>query len=305
MQYTIQTRKLFTKGRDIKMNTLLKKNELLSAVVYVDYENIFELLKSYGKDPLEIDFFKMIQERLEGIGLQVIDFIIYANFSKKPISEHQQILRGLGFSTCHASNCGKNSSDLELMADALRELYENNRISVFVIISSDRDIIPLLKAIGYKNKISYVISTKNGFNQVVIKYATFHEYIEDIFNLPPPEPEIAGQNPVNDVIADIPATMNKESVKHALELAKLFYESRIWIRSSFLGKPVSLKGYMDVVCRVAGRSQDKIFEEFKLAHQLQFIQIYEDPQKGLCLREGALKDQVIGGSGIKWCEKSI
>lgn len=89
----------------------------------------------------------------------------------------------MGLQTRHASNDGKNSGDLELTVDALRVLYKNSNINFFVIISSDRDIIPLLKAIKYENKTSYVLSTQNGFNKTVAEYADFHEYIEEIFNL--------------------------------------------------------------------------------------------------------------------------
>jgi hypothetical protein len=34
-------------------------------MVYVDFENIFEILKKYGKDPLEMNFFKVIHEKLK------------------------------------------------------------------------------------------------------------------------------------------------------------------------------------------------------------------------------------------------
>jgi len=33
--------------------------DCINANIYVDYENIVELLKRYGKNPLEIDFFQL------------------------------------------------------------------------------------------------------------------------------------------------------------------------------------------------------------------------------------------------------
>jgi uncharacterized LabA/DUF88 family protein len=122
----------------------------IASVVYVDYENIHETLKHYQKDPFEMEFFQTIQKKLASAGLNVIDFIVYSNFAKKTLTpEHQTTLRSIGLQTRPASNNGKSSGDLELTVDVLRVLYKNPEVNVFVIISSDRDIIPLLKAIKY------------------------------------------------------------------------------------------------------------------------------------------------------------
>jgi uncharacterized LabA/DUF88 family protein len=162
------------------LSILQTKNSPLRAIIYANYENILELLKNYGKNPLEIDFFRVIQDRLAAAGLKVIDFIVYGNFEKRSSSgDHQSILQGMGLQTRHVSDNRKNSGDLELTVDALKDLYKNSNIDIFIIISSGRDIIPLLKTIKYKNKLSYVISTQNRFNQTVAQYTDFHEYIED------------------------------------------------------------------------------------------------------------------------------
>jgi uncharacterized LabA/DUF88 family protein len=256
-------------------------------MVYIDFENIFEILKKYGKDPLEMNFFKVIHEKLKVEGLKIIDFIIYDNFEKNSRNIKQQtFLRAMGFQTRHSSNNGKNASDLELMADALKDLYENPSIDVFVIISSDRDIIPLLKAINYKNKISYVISTTNGFNQVVIRHTTFHEYIESIFKLTPPDEAINNQDALLELIKIDPATVSLAKIRRAREVARYFYKSHIWTQASLLGKPINLKGYLDVVIRAVKRSPADILDDFKLAHCLKYIAIYQDPARGLCLKEG-------------------
>lgn len=270
-------------------------------MVYVDYENILELLKVYGKDPLEIDFFRVIQSRLAGAGVKIIDILVYGNFEKKTAGGSQQtFLRAMGFQTRHASNNGKNSGDLELTVDALRDLYKNPNIDIFVIISSDRDIIPLLKTIKYENKLSYVYSTRNGFNQIVAKYADFHEYIEAIFQLVLPEPAPVFQNTAGDLAFGLTAglsdidltTATREHIERAREVAHYFYHSHIWAKSSILGKPVSLKGYLDVVARVVKRSPESVLNDFKLAHSLKLITIYRDPERGLCLKEGEQMENI-------------
>jgi hypothetical protein len=271
----------------VKLNSFQIKNSQRSAMVYVDYENIGELLKVYGKDPLELDFFRVIQGRLGAAGFKVMDFIVYGNFERKSAGgNHQSILRGMGLQTRHASNNGKNSGDLELTVDALKDLYRNPNIDVFVIISSDRDIIPLLKAIKYEDKLSYVFSTRNGFNQIVAKYGDFHEYIEDVFGLAPADQATVTPDEAGPWIGTDPAAASPEKIQRAREVCRFFYMSRIWAASSLLGKPVTLKGYADVVARVVNRSPEDVLADFQLAHRLKYIAIYRNPERGLCLKAG-------------------
>jgi uncharacterized LabA/DUF88 family protein len=256
-------------------------------MVYVDFENISELLKKSGHDPLEMNFFKVIPEKLKTAGLNIIDIIVFDNFEKNTLNGKQQtLLRAMGFQTRHASNNGKNSSDLELTVNALRDLFRNPNIDVFVIASSDRDIIPLLKEIKYENKLSFIITTRNGFNPTVIKYADSHEYIEDIFKLTPTDEAIVNQDALLELIKIDPATIGLAKIRRAREVARYFYKSHIWTQAALLGKPVNFKGYLDVVARVVKRSSDDILNDFKLAHCLKYIAIYQDPARGLCLKEG-------------------
>lgn len=268
----------------------------MNAVVYTDYENILELLKEFGQDPLKMNFFKIIQDKLAADGLNIVDFIVYGNFEKKASNcKNQTYLRSLGLQTRHACNGGKNSGDLELTVDVLKSLYKNHNINIFVLISSERDIIPLLKAIKYENKLSYVISTQNGFNQTVAKYADFHDYIEDIFHLDPPDPAAVRQDATEIIIKmdDIDMkTVNPVDIGRAQEVARYFYQSNIWKRASALGEPISLKGYLDVISRVVHRFRGDILDDFKLAHRLKYVTIYQDPKRGLCLKQGARIDMI-------------
>jgi uncharacterized LabA/DUF88 family protein len=269
-------------------------NQPNTAVVYVDYENIFEILKQYGKDLLEMDFFRVIQENLKAKGLNIIDIIVFGNFDKKLINSKQQTaLRAMGLETRQASNNGKNCGDLELTVNVLRDLYKNPNINVFVVISSDRDFIPLLKEIRYENKLAYVISTRRGFNQTVAEYASIHEYIEDIFSLNPLDSAIINQDPSEASTAIDLLTVGPEKIARAREVAYYFYQSHIWKQAFIFGTPVSLKGYLDVLIKVIKRSADDILEDFKLAHCLKYVTIYQDSIRGLCVKEGERRKRVI------------
>ncbi|MGE5558602.1 MAG: NYN domain-containing protein [Bacillota bacterium] len=263
------------------------KNSHANAAVYMDYDNILELLRKYDLNPMQIDFFPVILKKLkEEHQLNIIDFIVYSNFEKAPfLNKHQTIIQGLGLETRHSSNNGKNSGDLEMTVDALRTLYKNPSISIFVLISSDRDIIPLIKAIKYENKISYVLSTRTGFNQVVARYADHHEYIEDIFNLTRPAP--AGIKDSQKVELEINnVSITREDIEKAKQVSRMFLDSKVRKSSLETGEAVSLTGYTNILSKSINRFPAEIINDFKLAHHLGYITIYRNTKKGLCIKDG-------------------
>ena len=278
----------------MKTQIAQQKNKLLNATIYVDYENIFELLKRYGVNPLEMDFFPVIFDKFRNnYHLNVIDCILYCNFEKKPFQgRHQTILQNLGLQTRHSASNGKNCSDLMLTVDTLTTLYKNPNIDVFVIISSDRDIIPLLKAIKYENKFACVISTNYGFNPVVSRYADYHEYIEDIFNLTP-EMLSCVEDPRPEAFF-VHSDFSNHDIENAKEVSRLLYSSDIWKRFETDGNPITLKGYISIICKKIARDGSQIVKDFELADHLKYITIYKDENRGFCLKRGDKHAEITG-----------
>lgn len=273
------------------------KNQV-NAAIYVDYENIQELLHKYRINLLEIDFFPVILNRFREIyHLNIVECIVYGNFEKKGFPGKQQtILQNLGLETRHSSRNGKNCSDLMLTVDALTTLYKNPNIQAFVIISSDRDMIPLIGAIKYENKFAYMLSTKCGFNPGVSYYPDRHEYIEDIFHLTPElmASEIDGR--LDMVDRD---SLNTNAIEKAKEVSKLFYHSNVWKVYSEAGEPITLKGYISIISKKVRRNDIQIMDDFKLAHRFKYITIYKDENRGLCLTKGENYREVLANqSGI-------
>lgn len=247
--------------------------ETRHANIYVDYENICSLLEAYQTNPLTLQFFPVILERLKKGNLSVIDCIAYCNFEKKSFSGNTQTaLQELGIQTRHCANGTKNCSDLLLTVDALLALTRYPNISVFVIVSSDRDMIPLINAIKADGKFAYLISTKRGFNRVVASHADYHEYIEDIFDLKLPHEQV---EPVYESDAD-----------KAKEVSRYLYCSNIWRKHEKTGEPVTLKGYAMIISNAVNRLPSQVIQDFQLADFFGFVKIYNDHFKGLCLKRG-------------------
>jgi len=270
-----------------------EKDRYLNTSVFVDYENLFEKLEEYDTTPLLIDFFKVIKLRLrEKHNLNVIDFVAYCNFEKNKLfqASHQTALQSFGIQTRHTSNNGKNSADLELTVDALKTLYKNSNIEVFVIISNDRDNIPLIKTIKGENKIAYVISTKNGFNTIVCEYADFHEYIEDIFNL---DISILDKNKEKIIAVDETIVQKEDNIARAKEVSKLYYSSTPYKAYHDNGNSVGVKGYISAAIKKLNRTYEEVLNDFKVANNLKYVELYhDDTVNELSIRDGENKSKI-------------
>ena len=76
-----------------------------------------------------------------------------------------------------------------------------------------------------------------------MKFATFHEYLENLFDLGEPEPPVTVNLNLIETAAIDPLTIDPEKIERAREVANYFYKSKIWQKSLIGGNPVRLKGY--------------------------------------------------------------
>lgn len=272
--------------KDIKYN----KEKRINTCVYVDYENVTKQLKSYGVTPAGINFFQEIRSHLERMNLNIVDFCVYANYDDGEFTKGrcQTELQALGLQTRHTSNKGKNAGDLEMTVDALRVLYKNDYIEAFVIISCDRDFIPLIKAIKSENKIAYVISTQVGFNSIVATYADAHEYIEKIF-----KSEIDKSKIANEVVVK---SLENETIdfRSIQKICKLFYGSNAYTNlRDGKSAEIILSKYSTNISRMLKITPKEVKELFNKASELEYICIYKNENKANCLKEGKNKDEIL------------
>lgn len=265
------------------MTGMIHHHTDLFANVYIDYENVWALLQRYGTDPMALDFFSVILDRLKkNCNLNIVDCIAYCNFERRSFNGRiQTAIQQFGVQTRHSANSTKNCSDLQLTVDALLALSKSPHLMVFVIISSDRDMIPLLKAIKSENKSTFLISTRLGFNRIVAEYADHHEYLEDIFDL---VPEMLTANEALDY---------QSSIENAREVAIWLFKSNIWKECEKSGAPVTLKGYVIVISKAVNRYPSQIVVDFRLASELGYVEIVNDFKKGDCLKRGKNYQKVL------------
>ncbi|MGI2295938.1 NYN domain-containing protein [Paenibacillus sp. GXUN7292] len=152
--------------------------------VYIDYENVhFNFINNY-KNIFEVEFFPKLKKFLEDKGYSIIETIAYSNFDLKDMrnSFHQTKLHQFGVETKHTSNNGKNCADIQITVDAMNEVFQNNLIDGFVIISDDKDLTPLIKSIKKKKGFVHLITSLTQ-NSNLLATPTDHSTIDEILQV--------------------------------------------------------------------------------------------------------------------------
>lgn len=240
-----------------------------NAVIFVDFENIRRIISNgYNVDIVNPNFFYRLNEYLAR-DYRIINTIIYDNFDRE--SGLQRLLKPNGYD-CRQSSCnGKNAADIEITVDIVCTLYKNPGIKAYVLITSDRDIVPVLKEIKREGKISHLISSAIRFNKDTIAYADKHTYLEEIFS---------NFRLFNNKIGLGSQGALAELAHH---VSVLFYQSQIY-KDSIHKEPISLPGYIKALEKTLTYDSVTILDAFKLAGQLGLVEIYQDREKGMCIR---------------------
>ncbi|WP_369902394.1 NYN domain-containing protein [Bacillus manliponensis] len=276
------------------LEEVIEKKSKLKAIVYIDYDNVLERFSSLNVTVEQLNFFETLKEEFEKRGVYISDIIAYANFEKSELFSvsHQTQLQRKGIQTRHCSNDGKNAGDLEMAVDTIVELYKNPTIQAFIIVSNDRDLIPLLKAIKKEDKLAIYSCSKKGLNGMVSNYADFTLYFEDIFELPERNgTEGTAIERANNIDVE---RLNDTDKENAKKVAELLYKSRLW--TSYQGdhnQVIKLQGYALQVAKILSVLKNDAIKYYEIAHKLEFVELYVDAEtEQVCIRDGAKKDEI-------------
>ena len=127
----------------------------MNAAVYVDFENLYHSLKSRSEQTglrtreICLQILDGLLSRLREAEQPVVLGRSYAAFDTYPGSElaHDLALMGLDPQYVLSGHSGKNSADVQLALDVARILYRRADIELIVIVSGDRDFIPLARLV--------------------------------------------------------------------------------------------------------------------------------------------------------------
>lgn len=162
----------------VSMGELMNYN----VAVFIDYENVYKTLRANHSNLLRLGFFEKIRLYYKHNNRRIVKIACYCNFDNSDLyeSHHQSILQSYGVETIHTSNQGKNYADMQITIDVLNSMYLNNNIDEFVIISNDKDMIPLLNTVrANKRKVS-IVTIGDDYNSAIAYFADDHITLETI-----------------------------------------------------------------------------------------------------------------------------
>lgn len=160
-------------------------NKLYNVAIYIDYENVYKTLLYQYKNLLRLGFFEKLSKWCKNRNLRIVKIIAYCNFDNRDLMEsrHQTKLQEYGVSTIHTSNRGKNYADLQITIDALNDMYINNNIDEFIIMSNDKDMSPLLNTIKLNKRKVTLLTVGDNFDFALCNVPDEHITLDDILSI--------------------------------------------------------------------------------------------------------------------------
>lgn len=138
----------------------------MHAAVFVDFENLFLSLK--GREELSghrirdlcLSILEHLKVRLHAEKAPMVLGRSYAAFDAYPGMEVAHDLALMGFDPQYVlvGHAGKNSADVQLACDVCRVLYRRPDIDAVVIVSGDRDFIPIARQVLEENRELRVVA---------------------------------------------------------------------------------------------------------------------------------------------------
>jgi uncharacterized LabA/DUF88 family protein len=138
----------------------------MHAAVFVDFENLFLSLKNREElsglriRELSLGILEQLKQRLHKEGTPMVLGRCYAAFDSYPGMEVAHDLSLMGFEPQYVlvGHAGKNSADVQLACEVCRVLYRRPDIDEIVIVSGDRDFIPIARQVLEENRELRVVA---------------------------------------------------------------------------------------------------------------------------------------------------
>jgi len=138
----------------------------MHAAVFVDFENLFLSLKNRSEltghriRDLSLGILEQLKVRLHADKAPMVLGRSYAAFDAYPGMEVAHDLALMGFDPQYVlvGHAGKNSADVQLACDVCRVLYRRPDIDAIVIVSGDRDFIPIARQVLEENRELRVVA---------------------------------------------------------------------------------------------------------------------------------------------------
>lgn len=174
---------------------LNEKAQMQNVAIFVDYDNVYwTLTKEYRHDPDHQDFEKNLIDSLwKYYGQQNIRvFNLYGDFDKMNVSltslQKKRVSIRNVYSNGKDGDFRKNASDIELIIEAMELAITDTKISTYVFVSADSDMIPIMSKIMFKGKRVELFYIKSALAKHIdlSRYCNNFVNLIDLLNIPVP-----------------------------------------------------------------------------------------------------------------------
>ncbi|NLL01075.1 MAG: NYN domain-containing protein [Clostridiales bacterium] len=236
-------------------------NKLYNVAIYIDYENVYKTLLGQYKNLLRLGFFEKLHKWCKAKNLRIVKIIAYCNFDNKDLMEsrHQTRLQEYGINTVHTSNRGKNYADQQITIDALNDMYINDNIDEFIIMSNDKDMSPLLNTIKLNKRKVTLLTVGTNYDFALCNVPDEHITLNDILNIKMDE-ELYIQRVEREV---------KENIEN---YAKSNLEASIMKNTEF--KHIEIKYYVENQDTYSSIMEYELYNMLKNLYDKKLISIY-------------------------------
>ncbi|MEO1477824.1 MAG: NYN domain-containing protein [Bacteroidota bacterium] len=156
-----------------------------AAAVLIDYQNLYYYLKNRLKHPgspsdVTIELIEGLRRHLDGEGIHVGRGFAYADFAG--IDEHvRHVQRALYLNGIQPqfvpSTMHRNTTDLQMAIDAIRYSERFDDIDPFVLVSGDRDYVPVVQALKARGRRVRVIAFREHLSARLLEQTGMGTYV--------------------------------------------------------------------------------------------------------------------------------
>jgi hypothetical protein len=180
----------------------------MHSAVFVDFENLFASLQNRAElsgqrtRELALSILENLVRRLHDEDCPLVLGRSYAAFDTFPGMEVAHDLALMGFDPQYVlvSPAGKNSADVQLAVDVCRVLFRRPDIEAIVIVSGDRDFIPIARQVLEENRELRLVAIP-GVASGDLRMRVGGERFWNALDLLPPDARRGGPVPTGSVLA--------------------------------------------------------------------------------------------------------
>jgi uncharacterized protein (TIGR00288 family) len=174
--------------------------------VFIDAENMVIEAEKAGI-PFDLDLL-LLRVREEG---QIVIATAYGDWTQPPLFNYRRVFRQKVVELLEVATDqrGKNTADIKLAVDALEMVFLPHPPDVFVVLTGDRDLVPLVQKIKRYGKSVLGIGVKGSTSQDLVQACNTFLYLDDLYDeqtapTPAPEPAAAPKRAVRKVALPAP-----------------------------------------------------------------------------------------------------